>query len=138
MTNRSILAATTFHLQRDLYCTGQGTLQKTPSGKLSQTTCAQVDRLARRHCAKGAPQEARNALSVERLRIQLPNTLSPVRIPSPFSKKILLPSAVHLEERLTVSHSVPAPGQQSVRQKHTVWVFCQWQMRPQAVGRPCA
>ena len=48
--------------------------------------------------------------------------------------QILLPSAVHLEERLTVSHSVPAPGQQSVRQKHTVWVFCQWQMRPQAVG----
>ena len=52
--------------------------------------------------------------------------------------KILLPSAVHLEERLTVSHSVPAPGQQSVRQKHTVWVFCQWQMRPQAVGQCCA
>ena len=44
--------------------------------------------------------------------------------------KILLPSAVHLEERLTVSHSVPAPGQQAVRQKHTVWFFCQWQMRP--------
>ena len=53
-------------------------------------------------------------------------------------QKILLPSAVHLEERLTVSHSVPAPGQQSVRQKHTVWVFCQWQMRPQAVGQCCA
>ena len=32
--------------------------------------------------------------------------------------KILLPSAVHLEERLTVSHSVPALGQQAVRQKH--------------------
>ena len=48
--------------------------------------------------------------------------------------RILLPSAVHLEERLTVSQSVPEPGQQSVRQKHTVWV-CQWQMRPQAVGR---
>ena len=31
--------------------------------------------------------------------------------------EILLPSAVHLEERLTVSHSVPAPGQQAVRQK---------------------
>ena len=46
--------------------------------------------------------------------------------------KILLPSAVHLEERLTV----PYPGQQSVRQKHTVWVFCQWQTRPQAVGTP--
>ena len=41
-------------------------------------------------------------------------------------KKILLPSAVHLEERLTVSQAVPEPGQQSVRQKHTVWVFCQW------------
>ena len=53
-------------------------------------------------------------------------------------RKILLPSAVHLEERLTVSQSVPEPGQQSVRQKHTVWVFCQWQMRPQAVGRPFA
>ena len=52
--------------------------------------------------------------------------------------RILLPSAVHLEERLTVSQSVPEPGQQSVRQKHTVWVFCQWQMRPQAVGRPFA
>ena len=53
-----------------------------------------------------------------------------------FGKKILLPSAVHLEERLTVSQSVPQPGQQSGRQKHTVWVFCQWQMRRQAVGRP--
>ena len=50
--------------------------------------------------------------------------------------KILLPSAVHLEERLTVSQSVPEPDQQSVRQKHTVWIFCQWQMRPQAVARP--
>ena len=54
---------------------------------------------------------------------------------APKAPKILLPSAVHLEERLTVSHSVPAPGQQSVRQKHTVWVFCQQQMRPQAVGQ---
>ena len=34
-------------------------------------------------------------------------------------KEILLPSAVHLKERLTVSQSVPDPGQQSVRQKHT-------------------
>ena len=50
--------------------------------------------------------------------------------------KILLPSAVHLEERLTVSQAVPEPGQQSARQKHTVWVFCQWQTRPQAVGTP--
>ena len=50
--------------------------------------------------------------------------------------QILLPSAVHLEERLTVSQAVPEPGQQSVRQKHTVWVFCQWQTRPQAVGTP--
>ena len=48
--------------------------------------------------------------------------------------QILLPSAVHLEERLTVSQAVPEPGQQSVRQKHTVWVFCQWQTRPQAMG----
>ena len=48
-------------------------------------------------------------------------------------QKILLPSAVHLEERLTVSQAVPEPGQQSVRQKHTVWVFCQWQTRHQAV-----
>ena len=30
---------------------------------------------------------------------------------------ILLPSAVHLEERLTVSQAVPEAGQQSVRQK---------------------
>ena len=37
--------------------------------------------------------------------------------------EILLPSAVHLEERLTVSQAVPEPGQQSVSQKHTVWVF---------------
>ena len=51
-------------------------------------------------------------------------------------RKILLPSAVHLEERLTVSQAVPEPGQQSVRQKHTVWVFCQWQTRHQAVGTP--
>ena len=43
------------------------------------------------------------------------------------TKQILLPSAVHLEERLTVS--------QSVRQKHTLWVFCQWQTRVQAVER---
>ena len=50
--------------------------------------------------------------------------------------EILLPSAVHLQERLTVSQAVPEPGQQSVRQKHTVWVFCQWQTRPQAVGTP--
>ena len=56
--------------------------------------------------------------------------------PSPARGKILLPSAVHLEERLTVSQSVPEPRQQSVRKKHIVWVFCQWQMRPQAVGRP--
>ena len=48
--------------------------------------------------------------------------------------EILLPSAVHLEERLIVSQAVPEPGQQSVRQKHTVWVFCQWQTRDQAVG----
>ena len=34
--------------------------------------------------------------------------------------KILLPSAVHLEERLTANQSVPEPSQQSVTQKHTV------------------
>ena len=39
--------------------------------------------------------------------------------PSVTLLKILLPSAVHLEERLTVSQSVPEPGHQSVRQKHT-------------------
>ena len=50
-------------------------------------------------------------------------------------RKILLPSAVHLKERLTVSQSVSQPGQQSVRQKQTVWVFCQWQTQLQAVGR---
>ena len=38
--------------------------------------------------------------------------------------QILLPSAVHLEERLTVSQSVSETGQQFVRQKHTLWVFC--------------
>ena len=37
-------------------------------------------------------------------------------------------------ERLTVSQAVPEPGQQSVRQKHTVWVFCQRQTHQQAVG----
>ena len=51
--------------------------------------------------------------------------------------KILLPSAVHLEERLTVSQAVPEPGQQSVRQKHTVWVFCPWQTQHQSVGTVC-
>ena len=51
--------------------------------------------------------------------------------------KILLPSAVHLEERLRVSQSVPEPAsRQAVRQIYTVWVFCQWQMRPQAAVRP--
>ena len=49
--------------------------------------------------------------------------------------KILLPSAVHLEERLTVSQSVPEPASRQ-SQIHTVWVFCQWQMRRQAAGRP--
>ena len=48
--------------------------------------------------------------------------------------KFLLPSAVHLEERLTVSQSVSDPGQQSVTQKHTVWAFCQWQTRLQVRG----
>ena len=50
-------------------------------------------------------------------------------------KKILLPLATHLEERLTVSQSVSQSGKQSVRQsvgqagrqagrqKHTVWLF---------------
>ena len=47
------------------------------------------------------------------------------------SRLILLHSAVHLEERLSVSWT----GQQSVRQKHTLWVFCQWQTRVQTVGR---
>ena len=51
------------------------------------------------------------------------------------TRKSLLPSAVHLEERLTVSQSVGQAGQQSVKQKHTVWVFCQWQTQLQAVGR---
>ena len=49
--------------------------------------------------------------------------------------EILLPSAVHLEERLTVSQSVPEPASRQ-SQIHTVWVFCQWQMRRQAAGRP--
>ena len=30
----------------------------------------------------------------------------------------------------------PRASKQAVRQIHTVWVFCQWQMRPQAAGRP--
>ena len=50
---------------------------------------------------------------------------------TPILIKILLPLAVHLEERLTVSQSVSQSGKQSVRQagrqagrqKHTVWVF---------------
>ena len=50
------------------------------------------------------------------------------------TKKIPLPSAAHLKERLTVIQSISLPSQQSVRQKHTVWVFCQWQTRPQAWG----
>ena len=29
----------------------------------------------------------------------------------------------------------PRASKQAVRQIHTVWVFCQWQMRPQAAGR---
>ena len=49
--------------------------------------------------------------------------------------QILLPSAVHLEERLTVSKSVRLAAKQSVRQKHTVWVFCPWQTWPQPVWR---
>ena len=47
------------------------------------------------------------------------------------AEKILLPSARHLEERLTVSqsvsqsvrHSVGQAGRQTGRQKHTVWLF---------------
>ena len=30
----------------------------------------------------------------------------------------------------------PRASKQAVRQIHTVWVFCQWQMRHQAAGRP--
>ena len=70
-----------------------------------------------------------------------PHTPRPPQVPreSPITlffttSKILLPSAVHLEERLTVSQAVPEPGQQSVRQKHIVWGFCQWQTQQQAVG----
>ena len=50
--------------------------------------------------------------------------------------EILLPSAVHLEERLTVSQSVPEPRQQAVRQKHTVWVFCSGRCGPKQRGGP--
>ena len=72
----------------------------------------------------------------------LPHTyLQPVKLGSGMRDiiiEILLPWAVHLEERLTVSQSVPEPAsRQAVRQIHTVWVFCQWQMRPQAAGTPC-
>ena len=49
--------------------------------------------------------------------------------------KIVLSLAVHLEERLRVRQSVNLLGQHSVRQKHTVWVFCQQQTRLYAVGR---
>ena len=52
--------------------------------------------------------------------------------------KILLPSAVHLEERLTVSQAAPEPGQQSVRSNTQFGFFCQWQTRAQAVGTPLA
>ena len=48
--------------------------------------------------------------------------------------QILLPSAVHLEERLTVSQSVSHSGKQEGRQKHTRFFF-QWQTRLQAVGK---
>ena len=49
---------------------------------------------------------------------------------------ILLPSAVHLEERLTVSEHQLA-GKQAGGQKHrnTQFGFFQWQTRLQAVGR---
>ena len=36
------------------------------------------------------------------------------------SSEILLPLAVHLEERLTVSQAVPEPGQQSVTETHSL------------------
>ena len=53
-------------------------------------------------------------------------------------RKILLPSAVHLEERLTVSQAVPEPGKQSVRSNTQFGFFCQWQTRAQTVGTPLA
>ena len=52
--------------------------------------------------------------------------------------KILLPSAVHLEERLTVSQSVPEPASRQSDRYTQFWFFLQWQMRPQAAGRPFA
>ena len=54
------------------------------------------------------------------------------------TKKILLPSAVHLEERLTVSQSVPEPAsRQSVRYTQFGF-FVSGRCRPQAAGRSFA
>ena len=67
-----------------------------------------------------------------------------------FFWEILLPSARHLEERLTVSHSVNQSGKQSVRQsvgqegrqpsrqKHTVWLFFQWRTKSTTSGERVA
>ena len=51
-----------------------------------------------------------------------------------WSGKILLPSAVHLEE--ADSQPISQLDRPAVRQTetHTLWVFCQWQTRVQAVG----
>ena len=66
----------------------------------------------------------------------VPSTSQPV--------KILLPSAVHLKERLTASQSVSLSGKQSVgqadrqtgRQKHTVWVVSVTHSATSS-GKPC-
>ena len=54
------------------------------------------------------------------------------------AQKILLPSAVHLEERLTVSQSVPEPASRQSDRYTQFGFFLQWQMWPQAAERPLA
>ena len=62
-----------------------------------------------------------------------------------WKREILLPSAVHLEERLTVSQSVSQSGKQSVSQtvsrasrqadRNTQFGFFQWQTRLSTAGK---
>ena len=74
---------------------------------------------------------------LSRLAYSMADLVSKKSVFSQFSNdtaEILLPTAVHLKERLTVNQSVNLRGQHSDRQKHTVWSFCQRQSRVQGVG----
>ena len=53
---------------------------------------------------------------------QGPTTQSPTQQHNEPQRKILLPSAVHLEERLTVSQSVPEPASRQ-SDRYTQFVF---------------